>query len=461
MSKRALGAIAGVLAALAIAFGPSIAQLDPLGQTALAIIALAAVFWAFDVLNHGMTGVLVLGLLIIAGVPSAVALSGFATAAFWVLVCVLFFGTAMEKTGLARRISYRILLAFRPTYGGVLVAFMVIGFVLMLGIPSNTVRTAVMVPIAVALVRAVGLPLPSRGAALIVLSAFEMSVLPGIALLTGALWGPFVAGLFAGAGVAVTWLEWAAVLALPTVLWCGGLLAANFLVMRPPRAAIMDRGAIRDEVLKLGAMGRAEFITAGIITLSVIAWAAQPWHRIPIEAIGMVALAGLFATNVLLPADIGTGIPWGLNLFVGAMLSLTTVMTTYKISAWLGGYIVPAVQPFFDTPVALVLVLGLAVAAMRFLDPIGFITIAATFVPLAAVAAGNGIPPAVLLAIILMPLHVFWFNYQNTWIVMTEGMSKKVVYTDADRLKLATAFLVVTLLTLLVSVGYWRLIGLL
>jgi len=367
----------------------------------------------------------------------------------------------MEKTGLARRISYRILLAFRPTYAGVLLAFMVIGFVLMLGIPSNTVRTAVMVPIAVALVRAVQLPLPSRGAAVIVLSAFEMAVLPGIALLTGSLWGPFVAGLFAGAGVAVTWLEWASALAVPTVLWCGGLLVANLLVMRPPRAAIMDKEAIHQELATLGVMGRAEFIAAGIITLSVVAWAAQPWHRIPIEAVGMVALAGLFATNVLLPSDIGTGIPWGLNIFVGAMLSLTTVMTTYKISAWLGGYILPAVQPFFDAPFILVLVLAPTVMAMRFLDPIGFITIAATFVPLAAVAAGRGIPPAVLLAIILLPLHVFWFNYQNTWIVMTEGVSKKVVYTDADRFRLATVFLAVTLLVLWVSVIYWRLIGVL
>jgi hypothetical protein len=206
-------------------------------------------------------------------------------------------------------------------------------------------------------------------------------------------------------------------------------------------------------------MGRLELTTAVIVALSVVAWAAQPWHRIPSEAIGMVALAALFAANVLQPADIGTGIPWALNIFVGAMLSLTTVMTTYKISTWLGGYILPTVQPFFDAPVWLVPVLALTVVAMRFLDPIGFITIAATFVPLAAVAAQRGVAPVALLAIILLPLHVFWFNYQNTWVVMTEGISRKAAYTDGDRFKLATAFLAVTLLALWVSVAYWRLIG--
>ena len=58
---------------------------------------------------------------------------------------------------------------------------------------------------------------------------------------------------------------------------------------------------------------------------------------------------------------------------------------------------------------------------MRFLDPVGFLTIAAFFLPLSGFMAERGVPPLVLTAIILLPVHVFWFNYQNIWIVMTEG----------------------------------------
>src|SRR6185436_12717011 len=177
LSRQSIGALVAVAAAAMIKLQPAIGELDPTGRSAVSVMALTVVLWVADVLNAGITALLALGLLIIAGVPSSVALSGFATGAFWILVCVLFFGTAMDRTGLARRVSYRILLAFRPTYVGVLFAFMLIGFVLTFGIPSMTVRTAVMVPIAVALVRAVGLPMPGPGAALIVLSAFEMAVL--------------------------------------------------------------------------------------------------------------------------------------------------------------------------------------------------------------------------------------------------------------------------------------------
>lgn len=437
----------------------AIDALDPTARSALAIIVLAIVLWAADVLNAGITAILALGLLIFAGVPPPVALGGFATGAFWILICVLFFGTAMDRTGLARRIAYRILLACRPTYPGILVAFMLIGFVLTFGIPSMTVRTAIMVPIAFALVQAVGLPLPSAGAAVVVLGAFQMAVLPGCALLTGSLWGPFIVGLYTSAGIPIEWLAWAKVMAPPTVLWCALLVAANLVVMRPGRGVVMSKDVVRDEMRKLGSLGRDEVLTAFVVATSIVAWAAQPWHRIPPEAIGMVALAALFAAQVLKPDDIGSGIPWGLAIFVGGMLSLTTVMTTYKINTWLGGFILPAVRPFVDSPIAFAVALGLAVAAVRFVDPVGFITIAAFFLTLVGLGTERGVAPIALTGIILLPVHVFWFNYQNIWIVMTEGISKKRAYTDADRLKLATTFIVVTIAVLAMSTIYWRAIG--
>ena len=120
-------------------------------------------------------------------------------------------------------------------------------------------------------------------------------------------------------------------------------------------------------------MTRDELITAVLIGGAVAAWASQAWHAVPPEAIGMITLAALFAAGVLAPADIGTGIPWALAIFVGGMLSLTTFMNTLKINAWLGGYIVPAVEPFVGSPLVLVVALSVAVALMRFVDPIGFI----------------------------------------------------------------------------------------
>ena len=459
MGRRLVSACGGIAVALAIASMPRLGQLDPTGQRALAIIALGVVWWATNVLNAGITAIMVLGLMLAAGVPGTVALSGFAASGFWILVSVLFFGHAMDKTGLARRVAYRILLVCRPTYPGILGAFLLIGFVLTLGIPSMTVRTAILVPIAWALVQAIGLERPGRGSALIVLSTFEMAVLPGCALLTGALWGPYLAGLFANQQIPLAWMDYARVMFVPTLVWCVLVLVGNMLVLRPKGGLGVTRDIVSAELRALGTMRREEGVTLAIVGLSIAAWASQPWHAVPPEAIGMLALTALFAGGVLQPADIGTGIPWHLALFVGGMLSLSSVMTTCKISAWLAGFIVPLVQPAAGHPWALVTVLGLAVMAMRFIDPVGFITIAAFFLALAGIAPGWGVPPIVLAGVIVLPLHVFWFNYQNIWIVMTEGMTQKQAYTDRDRQRLGTVYAVATVLALWIAVGWWELIG--
>ena len=107
-------------------------------------------------------------------------------------------------------------------------------------------------------------------------------------------------------------------------------------------------------------MSRAERITAVVVAVSIVAWATQPWHRMPAEAIGMLALTALFAGGVLTAPEIGTGIPWHLALFVGGMLSVSTVITTYKISGWMAGFIVPAVAPASGQPLLLVTVLAVA-----------------------------------------------------------------------------------------------------
>jgi anion transporter len=459
MKRKIIGAVVSIAAAAAILLLPTPSGLDPVGHRALAVIVLAVGFWAADVLASGVTAVGALGLLLAFKVPASTALAGFSSSAFWILISVLFFGRAMEKTGLARRISYRILLVFKPTYNGIIFAFLVIGVILAFGIPSMTVRTAIMVPIAWAIVQALQLPLPSRGSALIILSTFQMAVLPGCAILTGALWGPYLTGLYNSLKLPITWLGYAKVMAVPTLLLCVLVLVVNRIALAPESGAPTTREIVREQYRKLGKMSLAEKMTGLIIGLSVVAWVTQPLHKVPAEAIGMMALTLLFAAGVLVPAEIGTGISWNLALFVGGVLSLSAVITAFKISAWLGKFIVPAITPFTANPWFLLTAIAFLVYAMRFIDPVGFITIGIFFLSLREFITARGMDSLVLVGAIFLPLHIFWFPYQNIWTVITEGVTGKKAYTDRDRFKSATLYLVASLLALWISIGYWKLIG--
>src|ERR1700687_1575215 len=160
-------AIAG---GLRLGFSPTAPGLTPTGQLGRAITAGTVVLWATEVMNNGVASVLMMALLIAVKVPPPRALSGFADPAFWTLLAVLYYGFAMRKTGLAERLSYYILTLFPGSYRGVLTAFFVIGFILALGIPSMTVRTAIMAPIAWALCQSLGLSPLSTGTALIIIT---------------------------------------------------------------------------------------------------------------------------------------------------------------------------------------------------------------------------------------------------------------------------------------------------
>ena len=85
-----------------------------------------------------------------------------------------------------------------------------------------TVRTAIMTPIAWALVQSLGLQPKSRGSALIVITTVEMAVVPGIAFLYGSLSGPIVAQSFAAKHIPLSWGGYAQVVTFPTLLLCVG-----------------------------------------------------------------------------------------------------------------------------------------------------------------------------------------------------------------------------------------------
>src|SRR5438093_1237433 len=209
---RWLALILAAAIGAAIFLIPTPQGLSRIAQTALAITGFTVMLWAMQVMNNGVASVLMMALLIPAGVRPALALSGFSTGSWWVLLAVLFYGFAMQRTGLAQRISYHILSLFPSTYSGILAAFFVIGAVLSLGIPSMTVRTAIMAPFAWALVQSLGLGPRSKGSALIMLTTVEMAVVPGCGLLYGSLFGPVVDSMFQLKHLPLRWLAYARVL---------------------------------------------------------------------------------------------------------------------------------------------------------------------------------------------------------------------------------------------------------
>jgi anion transporter len=460
--------------AIAIAVGlvvglmPTPQGLTHNAQLVLAIVAFAIVLWAAEVMNNGVASILMMALLIaVAKVPPPRALSGFSDPAFWTLVAVLYYGFAMRKTGLAERISYWILSLFPGSYAGILTAFFVIGLVLAMGIPSMTVRTSIMAPIAWALVQTLGLKPRSRGAALIMITVIEMAVVPGLAFELGSLNGPVVIKMFGEKHIPLTQGSYFEVMALPTLILCGLILVVNQWLLRPEAKLSTSRDFVRGKLAALGSLKRQELITAIVVVVSIFLWATQSTpnqtrlHPFPSYVIGMVALTVFALAGILQDSDIATGVSWTLLLFLGGIFGLQAVIPDNKITDWLASMMVPQMQALVSTPVLLLILLALVMLALRWLDPTAFIALPLVFLPLADPLAKAGIPPMILTAPLLLCSAPFWMPYMNFWIAMGDGITARQAWDRGQLFLLATFYAVAAIVATVLGYFYWKMIGVL
>jgi len=458
---------------LGVAFMPAQPGLDHMAQLVLAVIAGTVVLWAAEVMNNGVASLLMMGVLMTIGVapllvvpglspPISGALSGFADGAWWTLLVVVYYGFAMKKTGLAERIAYYILSLFPGTYTGVLSAFFLIGLILSPLIPSMTVRTAIMAPIAWSLVQTLGLKARSRGSALIMITVIEMAVVPGLAFKLGSLNGPVVVSMFNAKKLPLTDGGYIQVMLLPTLVMCGLILVLNQLFLKPEEPIHVSRAFATDKLRALGSVGRNELITALVVFTSIAFWVTSgKLHHLATFTVGMFGMAILSLTGVFEDKDIGTGVSWTLLLFLGGIFSLTHIIPQYKITDWLASIMTPRILPLVHSPMVLLLLMALLMLGMRFIDPSAFFALPLLWTPLVDPVSAAGIPPLVLAAPLLLMSAPFLLMYTNFWMAMGEGMTGKQGYSKGQMFRLACVNVLAGLAATAVGVVYWKIVGVL
>jgi len=301
----------------------------------------------------------------------------------------------------------------------------------------------------------------SRAAALIMLTTVQMAVIPGTAILFGSLFGPFVDSVFKAGGFSLSWFGYFQVMAVPVLILCALILFLNPFFMKPEEKLQAAPSFAKGKLRELGKVKRAEWITAIVILLSIAFWAADRIHNYPSFIIGMVGLAALTLFGIIKEEDISGGVSWTILIFMGGAFGLANMIQEYNIANWLAAGFLPAAQNLTSSTLLFLLVTALVCMALRFLDPTGFIVLSVLFLPLSEITAAQNIPPMVLMASLLLPIAPFWLSYQNFWVAMSEGMTSNQAFTGAQRMKLSTVYAAASLITITISIGYWKLIKIL
>jgi anion transporter len=439
---------------------PFSADLSSKGQIMLGGVLITLCIWIFKPfkLSFSMGGVFLALSSLILGLKPATVFSGFTQSAVWTLIPALFFGYALQKTGLGKRIALGIIKLFKPSYLSLIIAWVLIGVALSILTPSTTVRVAIALPIAVQCCELCKLEKGSKGNSLILLTAFAMALIPGAGWLNGVLWGPMIQGSINNAFNAqnlVTFDSWFGVMFLPMAIVTVLLIAGSLLVLRPKEKLSQDAiNSLKES--RAGKMSRQEAVTAVILVIVFGLFLTNRFHHIPDAAVCLAATFVLFLFGILEGKDFNIGVSWDLIVFIAMALSLNAIFIETGISKWLAGIIVPALAPIAGNPWIFMFSITIIMFLWRFVDVAAFIPTIAILSPiLPSIQEAYNINPLVWIAIFIMAGNAFFIAYQNIWAVMGQTIASDRAWTNKHLGTYGILYFAACLITLLAAVPMW------
>jgi len=460
--RRWAGSIIGLTVGLGIWHAPPLTGLDTNSMHMLALLAWAVIFWALDVLPDYVVGLgLIIGWILFTVVPPEVAVSGFTTSPFFLIIGVLGITASLQSSGLLFRLALYILRCFPLTYRGQALGLSLSGTSITTFIPESTCATAIAGPIILALSDSLGYERRSRGSAGLAMVALLGFGHMGPFFLTGAAENLLAWGLLPEATRAhITWGSWA-LAALPLGLVTFGLVFTLTLLLFPPEfQPTISRGLIETQIEALGRPSRAEIINGSVVIAAMIGWITAPYHSIDVAWIAMSGLAILLATNLLDRETFRAGINWDFLFYLGAVLSLTSVVQQLHIDKWLIDQLAPLLVPLAEKPTMFLLMVALAIFAARFILPsfplVSLLTL--TVVPIATQAGMHALP---LVLVTCMAVTVWFLPYQSTTYLALYFGTKEKSFSHAQVRLLAWSYGAIYLIAVLIAIPYWRWLGLL
>ncbi|MGN0981030.1 MAG: SLC13 family permease [Candidatus Avoscillospira sp.] len=456
-----------LLAGLALGSrAPFTPALSVLGHRVLMVLIWTTGLWILEPfgISFGASSCCMFALLLLAGVPTAAVFSGFTQSSVWTMIPALFFGFALKKTGLGKRISYGLLRRIRRvTYPKLILCWTLIGIILSFLTPSITVRVIMITPLARECAQICGLPRHSRGRSLLLLSAWAMAVIPGIGWTTGSLMGPILTGIFSSVeGIpAVSFSDWSRVMLLPAMLTSLLLLAGGAVVLRPAAPLSVPQSVFLQMYAGVPPMSRHEKITGAVLSACFLLFATGTLHGIPDTAICLFGFFLLCICGVIRPQEISSGISWDIILFVGASMSFGEIFSAAGVSAWLSSVLFPLFGNLVCNPWVFMPVMLCLLFLWRFVD-VALLT--PTIVVLSAVLPSlwqnYGLHPMAWIPLFCFAICAFFLKYENMFLLLGESELQEDGWSGKDRFRYASVFFLACLVTTCLMIPYWSGLGL-
>jgi anion transporter len=461
---------AGIALTAAIAILGAGWALPPAGLSSVAwhalVVLLAALPALFlDALLEGVLALLLAAAWVVFGITTpGVALSGFASPSWVLVVSVLIIGAAITATGVLYRLALATITYMRGGFTGEVIALSCTGLLMGPAVPNATSRVIIIAPMLRELVEALDYGLrskPAAGLAMAVLIGFgQMAAM----FLTSSTTAVLVSAVLpAQPHGSINWITWAKYGSpLNTILFVG--VVASILWMYQPAAGERQTSNRRKQSLELqrallGPMSRDEKIAVGVGIGLLAGFITEPLHGINPAWVAILASGVLAATRVV-TANTLRAVNWNFALLFGVLISLSTVFTRTGLDRWVADRVTVTIGDLRSIRLAFLVMLTLFCFAISFVvrwqAAAPLVTIAMT-----PVAAAAGVHPFIVGVIAVIACNGFWVPYQSTTYLALYAGTGGHVFSHGQATPAAIAYGVWTLVAVILSVPVWRWMGLL
>jgi len=457
-NKPIIGLVVGILVCLAIFF-VNIPGLSHAGHLCLAFSMMTVLFWGFGIAQPGYVSGLYLFLLSVFKVAKTeLIFSTWTTSMMWLIVGAFLIAVAVKDSGLGERIAYKYIIKFVSSFKSIIIGIFVLTFILSLLIPHPWPRAFLIMSVMAVVIKSANIP--HEDAVKIGFAVFVASIPVSMIFLTGdASINPLAA--ISCAPEPMGWMKWFSVMGLPMIITSIITMFMLILMFKPTKEVSIDKTEIIEKLKAMGPMSGIEKRAAFWIILAIILWMTDTIHGIDT---GWVTL---FIAMMMAMPKIGgvlnpkswSGVPVQTLIFLTAAVAIGRVGAATGMNAWIAQTVLPSTVPTnmftlgaFITVVAIgihmcfgsvIAVMGIVIPAMlAFTSSMGISTIIPVMIAYTAINAH-----------FILPFH-------NLAILVGCG-EENGLYSEKETIKFGVPFtLVLFIITLLIELPWWKVIGL-
>lgn len=289
---------------------------------------------AIALISVGITGFLKV-------VKPADILSGFGNTTIWLIVSAFLFAKGFIKTGLGRRIAYKIMAAIGDSSLKLGYAMVLSDLIVAPATPSNTARAGgILFPIVRSLCSAFesepGTSSRKIGSYLMK-TTFQGNCITSAMFITSVAPNSLAVALASQtAGVTISWGTWALACILPGLV---ALLIAPYLIYKiyPPELKYTPeaKDLAKNELVKMGPMSKNEKIVASVFILALTLWATASFTKLDATMVALVCVGIMLVGQAIDWNDvIEEKGAWDTLIWMGALMSLAGALNKLGLIAW-------------------------------------------------------------------------------------------------------------------------------